>query len=113
MPKVRASSGMIGTIRLPTVLSRSRFRSRRVNAMVVDAAAAPLPLENSANTLGAGVASGFARTRRAVGGAGLASRGAAGEGFAHALLFWGGARQAQAAARACTGWARYPSPGGR
>jgi len=35
MPKVRASSGMIGTIRLPISLSRVRLRIRRLKAMVV------------------------------------------------------------------------------
>ena len=64
MPNVRASSGMIGTTRLPTFLSRSRFRSRRVNAIVVDAAAEPEPFANSANAVSAGSSSGRARTTR-------------------------------------------------
>ena len=38
MPKVRASSGMIGTIRRPMVASRVRFRVSRLKAMVVEAA---------------------------------------------------------------------------
>ena len=33
---VRASSGMIGTIRLPTSLSRMRSRRKRTNAIVVE-----------------------------------------------------------------------------
>ena len=36
MPKVRASSGMIGTIRGPSSGSRIRFRSIRVKAIVVE-----------------------------------------------------------------------------
>src|SRR5439155_12398794 len=60
MPNVRASSGMIGTMRLPTFLSRSRFRSRRVNAIVVDAAALPEPFANSAKADASGCSSGFA-----------------------------------------------------
>src|ERR671923_218537 len=43
MPKVRASSGMIGTTLLPRALSRISFLSKRTNAMVV--AASPQPLE--------------------------------------------------------------------
>src|SRR6266540_4200509 len=67
IPNVRASSGMIGTTRLPSVWSRSRFRMRRVNAIVVEAAALPEPLANSANAVSAGAPSGFARmTRRGV-----------------------------------------------
>ena len=36
MPKVRASSGMIGTIRGPSSGSRIRFRSIRVKTIVVE-----------------------------------------------------------------------------
>ena len=36
MPNVRASSGMIGTIRSPSALSRSRLRSSLAKAIVVD-----------------------------------------------------------------------------
>ncbi|MNI58066.1 hypothetical protein D3C73_1131610 [compost metagenome] len=36
MPKVRASSATIGTIRGPSCLSRSNPLSRRTKAMVVD-----------------------------------------------------------------------------
>ena len=38
MPNVRASSGMIGTMRLPHSGSRSRLRSSLANAMVVETA---------------------------------------------------------------------------
>ena len=64
MPNVRASSGMIGTICLPMFLSRNRFRSSRVNAIVVDAAAVPLPFGNSANAPASGAARGLTRTTR-------------------------------------------------
>src|SRR5438046_389755 len=35
-PNVRASSGTMGTTRLPILSSRTRLRSRRANAIVVD-----------------------------------------------------------------------------
>src|SRR6266478_2655378 len=47
-PNVRASSGMIGTMRLPMFLSRSKWLNRRTKAIVVDASARPEPLTNSA-----------------------------------------------------------------
>ena len=62
MPKVRASSGMIGTIRLPMPGSRSRLRSRPANTIVVDAARVPLPVMNSAYSASPGSSSGFDRT---------------------------------------------------
>ncbi len=44
MPNVRASSGMIGTTRAPISGSFSSTRSRRVNAIVVDACTfSPVP----------------------------------------------------------------------
>ena len=46
MPNVRASSGMIGTMRLPISGSRMRLRSRRVNTIVVETAVG-LPASNS------------------------------------------------------------------
>ncbi len=64
MPKVRASSGMIGTIRWPSPLSRSRLRSITANAMVVDTDRLPEPASNSARVLSAGAGSGLARTTR-------------------------------------------------
>ena len=43
-PNVRASSGMIGTTRLPQFGSRTRFRSSFANAIVVDTACfSPVP----------------------------------------------------------------------
>ena len=64
MPNVRASSGMIGTTRWPTVGSRRRLRSRTANAMVVDTGRPLDPEANSANVAGAGSGSGLARTTR-------------------------------------------------
>jgi len=64
MPNVRASSGMIGTTRVPMFLSRKRFRSSRVNAIVVDAGALPEPFGNSAKTESSGSCGGLARTAR-------------------------------------------------
>ena len=54
MPKVRASSGMIGTIRRPMLGSRIRFRVRRLKAMVVEAARSD-PANNSSYAASAGV----------------------------------------------------------
>ena len=58
MPKVRASSGTIGTQRLPVSLSRIRSLTRRTNAMVVAIDCEPEPLSNEANDLSAGAGSG-------------------------------------------------------
>ena len=64
MPNVRASSGMIGTIRLPTSGSRMRLRSRRVNTIVVETAVV-LPDANSLSTAALGLAAAAAtRTTR-------------------------------------------------
>ena len=54
MPKVRASSGMIGTTRWPKAGSRARFRTRRVKAIVVDADWPPEPDRTSLNAVSAG-----------------------------------------------------------
>ena len=58
MPKVRASSGMIGTKRGPMFLSRIRSLSRRTNAMVVAACCLPDPLRAClyADSGGSGIA---------------------------------------------------------
>ena len=58
MPKVRASSGMIGTMRGPISESRHSERSSRVNAVVVDAACVPDPAVISSYTVGLGRRSG-------------------------------------------------------
>ncbi len=66
MPNVRASSGMIGTTRGPTLGSRHRFRSRRVKAMVVDTSCLPDPASTSSKGLSSGRPSGrLVRTTRA------------------------------------------------
>ena len=44
MPKVRASSGTIGTISLPMSLSRSSFDRMRTKTIVVEALRPPVPL---------------------------------------------------------------------
>ena len=62
MPKVRASSGMIGTIRGPSSGSRMRFRSRRVNAIVVETAMSDSGGELGWSTSGLGEGSASART---------------------------------------------------
>ncbi len=62
MPKVRASSGMIGTTRWPIPLSRRRSRSRPAKAMVVDTWRLPEPALVASKTLGAGM--GRSRWRR-------------------------------------------------
>ena len=55
MPNVRASSGMIGTMRLPIFLLRSSAVTNRTNAIVVDASIAPEPLKNSPNSRFGGI----------------------------------------------------------
>ena len=75
MPKVRASSGTIGTQRLPVVLSRIRSFISRTNAMVVAMDWLPEPLSNAANDLSAGAGSGaIAWLRRAGAGPPSAAR---------------------------------------
>ena len=49
MPKVRLSSGTIGTTRLPSSLSRSSVLSTRTNAMVVEISRSPVSLSWAAN----------------------------------------------------------------
>jgi hypothetical protein len=63
MPKVRASSGMIGTMRGPRSLSRIRLRRIRVKTIVVETAVW-LPPVNSSSTLAGGVGRGALRTTR-------------------------------------------------
>ena len=58
MPKVRASSGMMGTTLDPNSPSRHRLRSRRVKAVVVDAGWPPEPASCSSNGASDGGASG-------------------------------------------------------
>ena len=49
MPKVRASSGTIGTTSLPISSSRSIFASMRTNTIVVETVRPSVPLANSSN----------------------------------------------------------------
>ena len=64
MPKVRASSGTIGTMFLPMVLSLSSTVSRRTNAMVVEISRSPVPSRIEANASSGGMASAGAVRRR-------------------------------------------------
>jgi len=50
MPKVRASSGTMGTTRWPRRLSRKSLESMRAKAIVVLASPSPVPLKNSSNS---------------------------------------------------------------
>ena len=63
MPNVRASSGMIGTMRRPISGSRTRFRTSRLKAMVVLAGRSE-PAKNSVNASSFGAGSGFGVTCR-------------------------------------------------
>jgi hypothetical protein len=63
MPNVRASSGMIGTIRGPSSLSRMRFRRIRVKTIVVETGVSE-PAANSLSTPSAGAGRGCERTTR-------------------------------------------------
>ena len=63
MPKVRASSGMIGTMRLPTCGSRTRLRTSRLKAIVVLAGRSE-PAKNSVKVASFGAGSGIGFTTR-------------------------------------------------
>jgi len=58
MPKVRASSGTIGTMFLPMFLSLSSTPRMRTNAMVVEISRSPVPSRMDWNASSAGIASG-------------------------------------------------------
>ena len=64
MPKVRASSGMIGTIRSPKPFSRMRSLSSRTQAIVVAISCLPDPLASWPYFSGAGSAGVWYLTRR-------------------------------------------------
>ena len=65
MPKVRASSGTIGTTSLPISGWRSSFDNIRTNTAVVDALRLAVPCENSAKTSSSdGRIAGAVTTRR-------------------------------------------------
>ncbi len=74
MPKVRASSGTIGTQRLPVASSRSRSLTRRTNAMVVAISWLPDPLARVSNGLAGGSGNATACTLRAGAGPPSAAR---------------------------------------
>ncbi len=66
MPKVRASSGTIGTMRWPSSLSLTRmFEMIRTKAMVVEISRpSPVPLSSGSNASSAGTGSDSAFWRR-------------------------------------------------
>ena len=64
MPNVRASSGMMGTIRLPISGSRRSLENIRTKAIVVEACRPCVPFRNSSKTSSAGTASGLVLTCR-------------------------------------------------
>jgi hypothetical protein len=57
MPKVRASSATIGTMRGPSSLSLSKLASSRTNAIVVDISLPPAAVANDAYEASAGTGS--------------------------------------------------------
>lgn len=67
MPKVRASSGTIGTQRFPVSLSRTRSLTSRTKAMVVATFWEPEPLSKEANAFSAGAGSGASACVRRAG----------------------------------------------
>ena len=58
IPKVRASSGTIGTTCLPIFLSLARVESMRTKAMVVESSRLPLPLVRASKASRPGISSG-------------------------------------------------------
>ena len=64
MPKVRASSGTIGTMFRPMFLSLSSVVSMRTKAMVVEISRPSEPASRGWNTSSAGIASAGAEVRR-------------------------------------------------
>ncbi len=64
MPKVRASSGTIGTMFLPMFLSFSSVVRIRTNAIVVEISRSPLPSSNALKAARSGTTSGAASVRR-------------------------------------------------
>ena len=64
MPKVRASSGTIGTTNLPISLSRKMVDKIRTNAMVVDISRSPVATSMFSKVVNAGVLSSLPLRRR-------------------------------------------------
>ncbi len=58
MPKVRASSGTIGTMFLPMFLSLSSAVSMRTNAIVVEISRSPMPSSSALKVSSGGICSG-------------------------------------------------------
>ncbi len=65
MPKVRASSGTIGTTFLPMFLSLSSIVRMRTKAMVVLISRSPVPSSMALNADSSGITSGLATILRA------------------------------------------------
>ena len=65
MPKVRASSGTMGTMCLPTFLSLMSVVSMRTNAMVVEISRSFVPSSRALNASRGGTTSGGAEVLRA------------------------------------------------
>ncbi len=64
MPKVRASSGTIGTMCGPMFLSLSRMPSMRTNAIVVEISRSPDASSSAPNASSGGTSSGATVLRR-------------------------------------------------
>src|SRR6476661_819808 len=64
MPNVRDSSGTIGTIRLPSCLSRRSVDRMRTKLIVVETSRSPVPSSWDWNALSSGVGSDSALRRR-------------------------------------------------
>jgi hypothetical protein len=64
MPNVRDSSGTIGTMCLPSCLSRTSVDRIRTNAIVVEISRSPVPSSWPLNALSSGMASSGAVVRR-------------------------------------------------
>ena len=64
IPKVRASSGTMGTMLLPIFLSRASADSMRTNAIVVDISRSPLSFNRASKIFRSGTISGSAVSLR-------------------------------------------------
>ena len=64
MPKVRLSSGTIGTTNLPMFLSRRSVFSTRTKAIVVEICRSPVSFSSASKTERSGISSGALSCRR-------------------------------------------------
>ena len=64
MPKVRASSGTMGTMLLPMFLSRASVDSMRTKAIVVEISRSPLSLSRASKIFRSGTINGSAVSLR-------------------------------------------------